>query len=60
VTYVPGGKGEEGNDNDLSLVAALTSGNDSYLFTGDLQKDGIEAYLEHSLGQFDVLKVPHH
>ena len=60
VAYVPGGKGEEGNDNDLSLVAALTSGNDSYLFTGDLQKDGIEAYLEHSLGQFDVLKVPHH
>ncbi len=60
VAYVPGTKGEEGNDNDLSLVATLTCGNDSYLFSGDLEEDGLEAYLKGPRGRFDVLKMPHH
>lgn len=60
LTYIPGTKGEEGNDNDLSLVLSLTCCNDSYLFLGDLEKEGIAAFLERNLGQFDVLKVPHH
>ena len=60
VAYIPGTNGEEGNDNDLSLVASLTSGKDSYLFTGDLEKDGIAAFLDAKRGHFDVLKVPHH
>lgn len=54
-------KGEdEGNDNDLSLVVALAYRNDSYLFAGDLEKEGIDAYLNASQGSFDVLKMPHH
>ena len=50
----------EGNDNDASLVAALTNGRDSLLFAGDLEEDGIAAYLKAKHGQFDVLKMPHH
>ncbi len=60
VTYVPGTKGEEGNDNDMSLVTTLKSGNDSYLFAGDLEKDGLAVYLGGRHGGFDVVKMPHH
>ena len=60
VEFVPDAKGNEGNDNDLSLVATLVYGNNSYLFTGDLEEDGIAAYLNNRRGQFDVLKVPCH
>ena len=58
--YVPDANGDEGNDNDLSLVVALTYGSDSYLFAGDLEEEGVEAYLEEHGGAFDVLKMPHH
>ena len=60
LTYIPDANGSEGNDNDLSLVVTLACGDDSYLFAGDLEKEGIEAYLKNGLGHFDVLKVPHH
>jgi len=60
VEYVPGSKGEEGNDNDLSLAASLTGNGASYLFAGDLEADGIAAYLKGGHGRFDVLKMPHH
>ena len=60
VSYKPGSGKEEGNDNDMSLVATLTYGRDSYLFAGDLEEEGIDAYLAADHGQFDVLKMPHH
>ena len=60
VTFVPDANGDEGNDNDLSLVATLSAGSDSYLFAGDLEEEGIEAFLEAGHGAFDVLKMPHH
>ena len=60
LTYNPNADGGEGNDNDLSLVAELTYQNDSYLFAGDLEKEGLEAYLKGGRGRFDVLKMPHH
>lgn len=60
VAYVPGSGGDEGNDNDMSLVATLVNGADSYLFAGDLEKDGLEANLDGRHGQFDVVKMPHH
>ena len=66
VEYNPHGKGNEGNDNDLSLVASLIKGGDSYLFAGDLEKDGLAAYLDDGhgglsgRGHFDVLKEPCH
>lgn len=60
VAYEPGVRGEEGNDNDASLVVALRCGDDSYLFAGDLEEEGIEAYLQAGRGHYDVLKMPHH
>ena len=60
VAYQPGSGKDEGNDNDVSLVATLTNGRDSYLFAGDLEEDGIAAYLAADHGQFDVIKMPHH
>ena len=60
VPFIPDAKGNEGNDDDLSLVATLAFGNDSYLFAGDLEKDGIAAYIDRGLGRFDVLKMPDH
>ena len=60
VDYVPGSGGDEGNDNDASLVIALTCDDDSYLFAGDLEEEGIDAFLGAGRGHFDVLKMPHH
>ena len=60
VAYVSDAHGDEGNDNDASLVVTLTNGDDSYLFAGDLEEEGIEAYLDGAHGTFDVLKMPHH
>lgn len=60
VEYDPGNKEDEGNDNDLSLVVTLTGNGASYLFAGDLEEDGIAAYLKSKHGHFDVLKMPHH
>ena len=51
---------EEGNDNDMSLVISLYYGDDSYMFAGDLEEEGVDNYLAADHGQFDVLKVPHH
>lgn len=60
IAYEPGADGGEGNDNDASLVTALSNGQDSYLFAGDIEKDGIDSYLEANHGKHDVLKMPHH
>ena len=60
LTYEKGQGNGEGNDNDLSLVVTLTNRDDSYLFAGDLEKKGIDAYLDGARGTFDVLKMPHH
>ncbi len=51
----------EENDNDLSLLLKAEYGKDSYLFTGDLEKKGIKAFLEREEGRhYDVCKLPHH
>lgn len=50
----------EGNDNDVSMVATLVNGSDSYLFAGDLEEEGVDAYLAAKHGTFDVVKMPHH
>jgi competence protein ComEC len=60
LTYVPDANGDEGNDNDLSTVATLIAPGQSYLFAGDLEEEGIEAYLAAGHGSFDVVKMPHH
>ena len=60
VAYVHDTGNGEGNDNDASLVATLSNGRDSFLFAGDLEEDGIDAYLKAGHGRFGVLKMPHH
>lgn len=60
LTYEKGQGNGEGNDNDLSLVVTLTNRDNSYLFAGDLEKKGIDAYLDGARGTFGVLKMPHH
>ena len=60
VGYKTGEDGKEGNDNDCSLVIAVTYLEDSYLFAGDIEKAGIKAFLKAHTGRYDVLKLPHH
>ena len=60
VEFVPETEEEEGNDNDVSLVISLINGADSYLFAGDLEKEGVAAYLSEDHLTFDVVKMPHH
>ena len=52
-------KGEP-NDNDLSVVTAMYYGDDSWLFAGDIEEEGIDRFLDARRGSFDVLKMPHH
>ncbi len=59
VAYVPAGE-KEANDNDVSLVISAAYGADSYLFAGDIEKDGIDGFLTKEPGRFDVVKMPHH
>ena len=58
--FVPGEGGKEGNDNDVSLVAAIRYGEDSFLIAGDIEKEGIDAFLAAGRGTYDVVKMPHH
>lgn len=60
VRFVPDANGDEGNDNDLSLAAFLVSDGSSYLFTGDLEEDGIASFREGGYGRFDIIKMPCH
>ena len=58
--YVTGTGGDEGNDNDMSLVISVENGSDSYLFAGDIEDEAIENYLSREGKHYDVLKIPHH
>ena len=48
------------NDNDCSLVISVRYNKDSYLFAGDLEKEGISAFLAKHTAQWDIIKMPHH
>ena len=50
----------EGNDNDVSLVVSAWHGSDSFLFAGDIEKEGIASYLEKNSTRYEVVKMPHH
>ena len=60
LSYIPGEGKKEGNDNDVSLVVAMHRDADSFLFAGDIEKDGIAGYLAAGHGTYDVVKMPHH
>ncbi len=48
------------NDNDMSLLVTVVNGKDSYLFTGDIEEEGIRRFLSNSDSSYDILKIPHH
>ena len=60
LSFIPGEDGKEGNDNDVSLAVAVHHGEDSLLFPGDIEIDGIAAFLAAGHGTYDVVKMPHH
>ena len=47
-------------DNDFSLVISLTHGENTFLFSGDAEKDRLTEVLSEFGKQYDLLKVPHH
>ncbi len=47
-------------DNANSLVLSLEYAGHRMLFTGDLERDGVEAVLRKSTEPFDVVMAPHH
>ena len=49
----------EKNDNDMSLIETLQYGSDSFLFTGDIEREAIEAFIP-AADHYDILKFPHH
>ncbi|MBQ9116274.1 MAG: hypothetical protein IJY04_04575, partial [Clostridia bacterium] len=52
---------EAETENDYSVCALITEGEDSFLFTGDLEKEGEESLVElNSLPEITVYKAGHH
>ncbi len=49
----------KGKANDMSMVIRFTYGDVSFLFTGDIEDDGIKN-IAHENIKCDVIKVPHH
>ena len=57
--YEVKGKGEV--DNNFSLITTVVHGNCRLLFTGDIEKKRIRAWLEGGTAEpCDFLKIPHH
>ncbi len=48
------------NDNDVSLIVSVVNNQDSFLFTGDIEKAGIKSFLPKIEMSYDVIKMPHH
>ena len=49
----------KGKANDMSMVIKFTYGDVSFLFTGDIEDEGIKTINEKDI-KCDVIKVPHH
>ena len=60
VEYDPPTKKNEGNDNDVSLVIEMKYADDSWLFAGDIEEDGVKKFVSAGHGTYDVVKMPHH
>ena len=50
----------EDEENDFSLVIGVKYGNVSFLFAGDAENPRLSELLAEKIGEYDVLKVPHH
>ena len=47
-------------DNDYSLVISVTHGENTFLFTGDAEKERLSEVLSEFGRQYDFVKIPHH
>lgn len=47
-------------DNNASLVVSLQYGEKSFLFCGDALEERMKEILSEELGEFDLIKLPHH
>lgn len=50
----------EDEENDFSLVISIKYGETSFLFAGDAESPRLAELLAEGIGEYDVLKVPHH
>ena len=50
----------EDEENDFSLVTGVSFENTNILFAGDAENPRLKELLQEQIGEFDVLKVPHH
>lgn len=48
------------NENDASLILRVTSGSQSFLFTGDIEPLGQQRLMKQSSPNVDLALVPHH
>ena len=46
--------------NNSSLIVSIKYKNTSYLFTGDIENDRIEEFVNYNTSTYDFLKVPYH
>jgi len=60
-SFSQGGGMVRGGQNDYSLVVRLVYGNDSFIFTGDIERRAEYKIMEQNLNiDSDILKVAHH
>ncbi len=60
ITIYPGEKTHYEKENDYSLVTKVIYGQDSFLFTGDVEEEHINELLGRDFLKADVLKFPYH
>lgn len=51
---------QQKNDNDASLIVKIFYNDDEWLFSGDIEKDAIDVWLDSNTQTFDIMKMPHH
>ena len=51
---------DHGDDNNNSLIAAVTFNGASLLFMGDAKKKRTDEFLESCADSYDLIKLPHH
>ena len=60
LTLTPGAHPPYDQDNDYSIITAMTYGEVSFLFAGDAEKERLSEFLSAGGAPADFLKVPHH
>lgn len=51
---------EDDTSNNSSLVISLKYKNNKFLFTGDIENDRINDFVNEDISNYDLIKLPHH